>query len=83
MDDFLRVTRASGLVDSDRLDEAVAPWKDGTGKGVAGPVPEACIQAIIDRGLLTNWQMDQLRKGRHKGFVLGKYKLLRLLGTGG
>ena len=83
MDDFLRVTRASGLVDSDRLDEAVAPWKDGTRKGVAGPVPEACIQAIIDRGLLTSWQMDQLRKGRHKGFVLGKYKLLRLLGTGG
>ena len=27
--------------------------------------------------------MEQLRKGRHKGFVLGKYKLLRLLGAGG
>jgi len=78
MDEFLRVTRMSGLVDSDRLDEAVAAWK-----GVTGPVPEACIQALIDRGLLTSWQMDQLRKGRHKGFVLGKYKLLRLLGAGG
>jgi serine/threonine protein kinase len=78
MDEFLRVTRMSGLVDSDRLDEAVAAWK-----GATGPVPEACIQALIDRGLLTSWQMDQLRKGRHKGFVLGKYKLLRLLGAGG
>jgi eukaryotic-like serine/threonine-protein kinase len=79
MDEFLRIAKASGLVDSDRLDEAVAPWKDATG----APVPEACIQAIIDRGLLTSWQMEQLRRGRHKGFVLGKYKLLRLLGAGG
>ena len=83
MDEFLRVARASGLVDSDRLDEAVAPWKDGIGKGVAGLVPEACIQALIDQGLLTSWQMEQLRRGKHKGFVLGKYKLLRLLGAGG
>lgn len=78
MDEFLRVTRASGLVDSDRLDEAISPWK-----GVTSPVPEACIQAIIDKGLLTTWQLEQLRKGKHKGFVLGKYKLLRLLGQGG
>ena len=88
MEDFLRVARASGLVDSARLDEAVAAWKDGsgkddTGKGDQGPVPEACIQSLIDEGLLTNWQMEQLRRGRHKGFVLGKYKLLRLLGAGG
>jgi serine/threonine-protein kinase len=78
VDEFLRVVRASGLVEPDQLDEAVAPWKS-----VAGPVPEDCIQALIDRGLLTSWQMEQLRKGRHKGFVLGKYKLLRLLGAGG
>ena len=98
MDDFLRVARASGLVDSARLDEAVAAWKDGsgkdatgkdatgkddTGKGDQGPVPEAFIQSLIDEGLLTTWQMEQLRRGRHKGFVLGKYKLLRLLGAGG
>jgi serine/threonine-protein kinase len=78
LEDFLRVARASGLVDAGKLDEAVAPWKD-----VTGPVPEDCIQTLIDSGLLTAWQLEQLRKGRHKGFVLGKYKLLRLLGAGG
>lgn len=78
LEDFLRVARASGLVDAAKLDEAVAPWTELT-----GPVPEDCIQTLIDRGLLTAWQLEQLRKGRHKGFVLGKYKLLRLLGAGG
>ena len=77
-DDFIRVVRTSGLVESDLLDTAVAPWKDAT-----GPVPEDCIQTLLDQKLLTAWQLEQLRKGRHKGFILGKYRLLRLLGAGG
>ena len=85
LDDFLRVLRASGLIDAARIDQALTPWKDSDG-GVplgAEPVPEAFVAGLIDAGLLTPWQVDQLRKGRHKGFVLGKYKLLRLLGAGG
>ena len=39
--------------------------------------------ALIAAGLLTRWQSDNLLKGRHKGFFLGKYKLLGHLGTGG
>jgi len=78
LEDFLRVVRASGLIDPDQLDQAVVPWKD-----VTGPVPEDCLQTLHDQGLLTSWQIEQLRRGRHKGFVLGKYKLLRLLGSGG
>ena len=76
--DFLRAVRASGLVDAVRLDEAVAPWE-----AAEGPVPDELVAALVGRELLTPWQLDQLRKGRHKGFVLGKYKLLRLLGAGG
>ena len=78
IDDFLRVLRASGLVEADRLDRFLEPWR-----GSAGPVPDALVTALVEGGLLTTWQIDQLRKGRHKGFILGKYKLLRLLGTGG
>ena len=79
IEDFLRVVRASGLVDAARLEAAVAPWMAGP----AGPVPDALVQALLDAELLTQWQVDQLRKGKHKGFMLGKYKLLRLLGAGG
>jgi serine/threonine protein kinase len=85
LDDFLRVLRASGLVDAARIDQALAPWTNAEGRHPLGnePVPEGFVTSLIDSGQLTPWQVDQLRKGRHKGFVLGKYKLLRLLGAGG
>jgi serine/threonine protein kinase len=78
IDDFLAVVRRSGLVADDRLMPVVEPWK-----GHSGPLPEAMLRALIDADLLTQWQIDQLRKGKYKGFMLGKYRLLRLLGAGG
>jgi serine/threonine-protein kinase len=77
--EFLDVVRKSGLVEHERLAAAAAPWSDAA----AGPVPDDLVQALLDAELLTQWQVDQLRKGKHKGFMLGKYKLLRLLGAGG
>jgi len=38
---------------------------------------------FIDRNLLTQWQVDNLLSGKHKGFRLGSYKLLGKLGRGG
>ena len=68
--DFLRVLRACGLVEPERLEPVIAPWRDAT-----GPLPEELPAALIDADLLTQWQLDQLRKGKHKGFMLGKYRL--------
>jgi serine/threonine protein kinase len=76
--DFLAVLRSSGLVAPDVLEPLVAPYAAAT-----GPVPETLIGELLARELLTQWQLDQLRKGKHKGFVLGRYKLLQLLGAGG
>ena len=92
IEDFLRIVRASKLVDEKQLEAAMKPWE-----GIAGPLPEACVDALLNAQLVTGWQMDQLRKGRHKGFFLGfleekhpdteefkgKYKLLKLLAAGG
>lgn len=39
-------------------------------------------QALIQRQVLTEWQAEKLLQGRHKGFLLGRYKLLNLLGAG-
>jgi len=78
MPEFLRAIRASGLVPEDRLAPVLGPFRDET-----GPVPEAFLTALVDGELLTQWQLDQLRRGKSKGFTLGKYRLLRLLGAGG
>jgi len=76
--DFLAVVRRSGLVAEDRLAETVATWAD-----TSLELPAELPQALVAAELLTQWQSDQLRKGKHKGFMLGKYKLLGLLGVGG
>lgn len=38
---------------------------------------------LVARELLTRWQADMILQGRHKGFFLGPYRLLDLLGKGG
>ena len=76
--DFLAVIRKSGLVEEARLAQAAAGWPDP-----ASDLPDSLPQALVAAELLTQWQVEQLRKGKHKGFMLGKYRLLRLLGAGG
>ncbi|MBN2021827.1 MAG: serine/threonine protein kinase [Pirellulales bacterium] len=82
VDAFLDLVVASQLVDRQRLDQAMADLNRQNG---GEPVTNAARVAVhlVDVGLLTQWQADKLLEGRHKGFFLGKYKLLDHLGTGG
>lgn len=76
------LVRSSGLVPEEQLERALAELQQAAG---GMPVTNAGQVAIylVDKGLLTQWQADQLLEGKHKGFFLGKYKLLDHLGTGG
>ena len=38
---------------------------------------------MIDQDAISKWQNEKLRDGRHKGFFIGKYRLLGHIGTGG
>lgn len=78
IDGFLSVLRKSGLVEAERLKQAISPWSEAS-----GPLPAELPRTLIDAGLITDWQMRQLRKGKHRGYFLGQYKLLRELGKGG
>ena len=78
IEDFLTVLRKSGLVEATRLEQVAAPWQEATGQ-----LPDALPDAFKKADLLTDWQIRQLRKGKHRGYFLGQYKLQRELGKGG
>src|SRR2546426_590293 len=44
---------------------------------------ESFLQVVRQSGLIDKDQLRKLLQGKHKGFFLGKYKLLDLLGKGG
>ncbi len=76
---FLNGVRSSGLVDAEPLDAVVREMR-ATGADVGDS--RTIAEELIRREMLTSWQADKLLQGRHKGFFLGRYRLMRLLGTG-
>ena len=77
---FIAVLKKSGLVDRDRLDEALNNYFESGGNS---DDPLALVDRLIAVNLLTKWQAEKLLQGKHRGYFLGKYKLLSLLGKGG
>ena len=82
VDPFLDLVRRSGLVEKDRLNALLRELKRQAG-GHSITDTDFVADRLVEAGLLTRWQADKLLEGRHKGFFLGKYKLLDHLGTGG
>ncbi len=82
VDRFLALVERCGLVEHEQLAEAVAEWK---GRATAAQLDDArhCGEFLVGAGLLTAWQCHKLLEGRHRGFMLGNYKLLDHLGSGG
>ena len=80
VDAFLRVIAQSGLLTTEKLDEAMGGLKEA---GIKAATAEDVAAALVEREVLTGWQADKLLQGKHKGFFLGKYRLLSLLGKGG
>ena len=52
------------------------------GKGQCPPTPQELACTLVERRFVTRWQADMLLAGK-KDFVLGKYRLLDCIGTGG
>ena len=72
----------SGLVEKDRLQALVAQWKKESGGKLPSDVDEVA-RRFVAQNLITPWQCEKLLEGRHRGFFLGRYKLLGQLGVGG
>ncbi len=77
---FLSVLKQSGLIHKDQIKRLVTEAQQA---GVNIQDSETLSAYFVQREQLTQWQVDKLQQGKHKGFTLGKYRLLRLLGKGG
>ncbi|WP_425615938.1 serine/threonine protein kinase [Anatilimnocola sp. NA78] len=82
VDNFLDFVERSKLADADQLAKSLEKIRAQN----AGNLPDDAdrlAESLIDAGLITKWHVDKLMDKKYKGFILGKYKLLRLLGSGG
>jgi len=82
VDRFIALVERSGLIESARLGTLVAAWKQSAG-AVELDDAEHLGRFLIESGTLTAWQSRKLLDGRHRGFMLGNYRLLDHLGSGG
>lgn len=80
VESFLQVVRQSGLIDKDQLQKLLQTYGQ---RGIDLTKSQAIADALVSDELVTKWQVEKLLAGKHKGFFLGKYKLLGLLGKGG
>jgi eukaryotic-like serine/threonine-protein kinase len=74
--------RRSNLVDEAKLNAFLEKAALDHGEAALEDHPRLA-ELMIEAGLLTRWQADKLLAGKHKGFRLGKYKLLGQIGKGG
>lgn len=78
---FLKLLERSGIVADQALKDELAKLSTkAAGRKVS---TEELVNHLVDSGLITKWHTDKLLAGKYKGFFLGKYKLLRHLGSGG
>lgn len=77
--DYEDVLRRSQLVEDAKLDRVL---NDIRGQGEPADC-EQFAQQLIDADVITAWQHEKLKEGRHKGFFLGRYKLLTHIARGG
>src|SRR3954470_12483752 len=80
IDSFLDCVRRSGLLVEDQIASLMANQEND---GVDVNDSRAVARAFVAKNALTAWQTENLLRGKHRGFQLGKYRLLGLLGRGG
>ncbi len=76
--DFLILLRSSKLLAEDSLDRYLISLEN-----LDSMTAIKLARKMLQDGLLTSFQADHLLKGRYKNFFIGKYKVLRPLGSGG
>ncbi len=77
IDAFMQVLEKSSLVEAERLRLFLQQ-----AAGLSSS-PRKLAARLVAVGLLTQFQAEQLLLGKHRGYTLGKYRILERIGTGG
>lgn len=78
IDAFVELVGKSGLIERPRLES----YRAKLGEKVPDR-PHRLARRMVADGLLTNFQAEQLLRGKHKGFSLGNYTILERIARGG
>lgn len=73
---FAELAHDVGLIDRRRLEQA---WSE---LGTRDILLDDYVSFVLRKELLTQLQVDRLRKGERRGYFYGKYKVLYFLGKG-
>lgn len=79
-DSFLAVLKRSSLLSEEQLNALLEKFRAANGNTSEG---KPFAEFLVRQKILTVWQAEKLLQGKHKGFFLGRYRLLSLLGKGG
>ena len=79
-DEFLALVHKSELTDTERLSAFLCQRRSNSGLPADS---EQTARLLVDEGLLTYFQAEQLLQGKWRGFSVGKYKILERIGSGG
>jgi serine/threonine protein kinase len=79
VDAFVELLHKSRLLEPEQIEAYVRRLK---AEGLPNRPKDLALQMLQD-GILTQFQARQLIKGRWRGFLFGKYKVLEQLGSGG
>jgi serine/threonine protein kinase len=81
-EEFVDLVRRSGLIEERQLSRFLADVA-AEADGELPEAQEALAERMVRAAMITSWQAEKLLDGKHRGFFLGKYKLLDHLGKGG
>ncbi|MBA4186439.1 MAG: hypothetical protein C0467_00330 [Planctomycetaceae bacterium] len=82
--EFFALLAQSNLLDANTVTQYASSLSSvATENTAASDGPSQVADALVRDGVLTRFQADQLLQGKWRGFFIGRYKVLGILGAGG
>jgi len=79
VESLLELVERSGVIAADRIQPLLGEFLEHREQFDG---PREVADELVAREMLTPWQAEQLLHGKHRGFFLGPYRLLDMLGSG-